>query len=69
MTDWFCYVATAECGCVAGVHVDEPEHKKDTAKFTADMIRRGFVVARESGTAWRERQGLYCAAHPNGAWA
>jgi hypothetical protein len=66
--EWFAYVAfPQDCRCLAAVHVDEPDHRKDVAKFTADQIKRGHLVERISGSdfkvlPWR------CPEHPEGRW-
>ena len=41
-----------DCGCVTAACVDDPAHKKDTAKFIADLIKDGRVVERISPEHW-----------------
>lgn len=40
------YVARAECGCVRGVAVDQPEHRKDVAKALSQWVRGGHAIER-----------------------
>jgi hypothetical protein len=41
-----------DCGCVTAACVDDPNHKKDTAKFIANLIKDGRVVERISAENW-----------------
>lgn len=42
-----CYVGRYPCGCIYAVTCDDdPRHAKDTAKFVAEIIRRGDTVER-----------------------
>jgi hypothetical protein len=67
-TDWFCYVAfPTDCRCVAAVCVDEPEHRKDVAKFTAEQVRHGHILERMRGDAFRALS-FHCPEHPDGRW-
>ncbi len=40
------YYATMDCGCLVAAMVDDPTHKKDTAKEIASWARRGDAVNR-----------------------
>ncbi len=40
------YVAMKPCGCVVAAAVDNPEHKKDTAKDIAKWVRDGLTIQR-----------------------
>ena len=41
-----CYIGIKECGCVVAACVDNPEHKKDTAKNISDWIKDGWTTER-----------------------
>jgi len=43
-----------DCGCVTAACVDEPNHKKDTAKFIADLIKDGRIVERVEARDWHK---------------
>lgn len=67
--DWFCYVAfPPDCRCLAAVIVDEPQHRKFVAKFTAKQVRRGHVLERMRGDVFRVLP-LRCDEHPEGRWS
>jgi len=40
------YVARNSCGCVSGLCVDSPEHRRETARFVAEAVRRGQTIER-----------------------
>ena len=40
------YVGQLPCGCIEGATVDDPDHKRDVAKFVAKMLRDGLTVTR-----------------------
>lgn len=40
------YIALCKCGKVVMCCVDEPKHKKDTAKEVASCLRAGFEIKR-----------------------
>ena len=53
MTEHAIYIGKwPDCGCVTAACVDDPEHKKDTAKFIADLIKDGRVVERIEAKSW-----------------
>lgn len=62
------YVAWNPCGCIGGLCVDSPEHKRDTAKFVADMIRHGCTVELKS-TEWVRTECPIAACVDNPACA
>ena len=41
-----CYVGRRDCGCIVLAVVDNPEHKKTTAKEIAKGIRDGLKIER-----------------------
>lgn len=41
-----CYVSVDSNGEVVSLCVDEPEHKKDVARFVADAIEEGCSIQR-----------------------
>jgi hypothetical protein len=46
MSERMCYVGIKPCGCVVAGCVDDPQWKKDTAKFVGTMIKEGYEVKR-----------------------
>ena len=40
------YIGRAECGCIVACCVDNPFHKKDTAKALSDFIKDGLTIER-----------------------
>lgn len=40
------YTGTLDCGCIVSAVVDDPEHKRDTARTVAAMVRDGERVDR-----------------------
>ena len=49
-----CYIGREKCGCVTVAIVDNPEHKKATAKEVAKCIREGMTVELMPVEAVRE---------------
>jgi hypothetical protein len=45
-TETFCYIAIEPCGCMTGVRVDNPEHRKDVALDVKEFISSGRAVER-----------------------
>ncbi len=45
-TDRIAYVARCKCGGLVMACVDQPEHRKETAKAVADSIRKGYSIER-----------------------
>ena len=65
---WYAYVAfPPDCECIAAVHVDEPDHRKDVARFTSKRVREGFIIQRVRGDAFR-KMPMRCPLHPEGRW-
>lgn len=57
-TEQMAYVALiVPCGCLVAASIDEPRHKRDTAKFVAAKIRDGFRVERVSVAAAKAMPG------------
>jgi NADPH:quinone reductase-like Zn-dependent oxidoreductase len=48
------YVGIKNCGCMVAAMVDNPEHKKDTAKEIAKWIREGLTIERVTAEYVRE---------------
>lgn len=44
----------ADCGCISAVCVDDPKHKKDTAKFVKEIVASGRIVEHHPAEAWEE---------------
>lgn len=42
----FSYVALADCDCIRGAVVDDPEHRSDTADDVARWLRDGLRIER-----------------------
>jgi hypothetical protein len=42
------YVGIKKCGCCVAATADVPEHKKETAKFLASLIRDELIIERKS---------------------
>ena len=55
------YIAKKECGCIVMACVDNPEHRRDTAKEVAKAIREGLVIERASADFVREH--WFCPTH------
>lgn len=53
-TESMAYVGIAGCGCIKGAAVDVPEHARETAKFVADFIKRGYKIERWECSKVRE---------------
>lgn len=53
-----------KCGHLCAAAVDEPTHKRDTAKFVADMMRDGLNVERVTCEYVRQNL-LSCECVPN----
>jgi hypothetical protein len=56
-----CYVGRKDCGCVVAACVDNPEHRRDTARFVADIIKDGLTV--ETMTVKEVRRCLTVCKH------
>lgn len=58
-----------DCGCITAVCVDDPKHRKDTAKFVTDLIKRGQVVEHHPYEAWDKLRPLFkkCPHRAKGA--
>lgn len=41
-----------DCGCVTAACVDEPRHKKDTAKFLKEIVSSGRIIERVEAKDW-----------------
>lgn len=61
MTGNMAYIAKRECGCIVMACVDNPEHRRDTAKEVAQAIREGYVIERVSSDFVREN--WFCENH------
>lgn len=59
------YMGREACGHVVAVMVDNPAHKRDTAREIARWIRDGLTIER--GTVAEAREALYLRKHPRGA--
>ena len=46
MSEWIYIGTDPKCGHVVAACVDDPEDKKYTAKFVANLVRRGFEITR-----------------------
>ena len=46
MRKYRAYIAKKPCGCIFMAVVDNPEHRRDTAKEVAKSIRRGGIIER-----------------------
>jgi hypothetical protein len=56
-------VARKQCGCVVGITVDDTGDPKGTAKFVAEIIRKGGTAERltiEQGRAAIHKWGCQC---------
>jgi hypothetical protein len=42
------YIGRGECGCLFAAVVDDPAHRRDTARSVAQMIRDGLAVERST---------------------
>lgn len=55
-----CYVGIDGDGIVVSVCVDNPEHRKDVAKFCADAVKDGLTLGRcKARDLWDKRVELY----------
>ena len=52
-----------DCGCVTAACVDDPNHKKDTAKFISDLIKDGRIVERITDKEFTENVRLCRCPH------
>lgn len=58
--DMGCYLGVDDKGVVVSACVDNPEHRKDVAKFCADTIKEGCVLSRcKVRDLWEGRVKLY----------
>lgn len=55
MSDGFCYVGIAPCGCMRAATVDDPDRKKDVARDVRDFIKGGCHIERVLGEVPRVR--------------
>jgi hypothetical protein len=56
------FVGLHSCGRICACAVDSPEHKRDTAKFVAGLIRDGLQVEKMTCEAVRAAQWCSCAS-------
>ncbi len=54
------YIGRKTCGCVVFAMVDDPEHKKETAKEIAKCIRQGLTIERMTVKEVRELEMFGC---------
>ena len=40
------YIAKESCGCICFAVIDNPDHKKETAKEIGKLIRAGYAIER-----------------------
>lgn len=61
--DMPCYIARCLCGCGRLVFavVDDPAYKKDTARSTSEMIRKGYALERSTVGDVRKAE-WFCAS-------
>ncbi len=57
--EWVYTASRKSCGHIVAASVDVPGDEKETAKFLADQVKRGHVIARVQGTV----QGPWCGSH------
>ena len=62
MTESMSYISKKPCGCLAMAVVDNPDHKKETAKEIARAIRAGETVERVT-TEQVRTMNWKCLAH------
>ena len=53
------YIAKKPCGCIAMAVVDNPEHRRDTAKEVASCIKEGYIIERVTTDYVRENWRCY----------
>ena len=46
MSEDMCYIGRKDCGCIVLAIVDNPEHKKDTAREVGKAIKDGLKIER-----------------------
>lgn len=46
MTVSMSYIGIKSCGCLVAACLDDPQYKKDTAKFVSDCIKSGYAIER-----------------------
>ena len=56
------FVGIKDCGCVVAACVDNPERKREVAKFVGDLIRSGLRVERVTDE-W-VRENMKSCPHP-----
>lgn len=61
-----CYVAKKPCGCTVAAIVDDPGHKRHTARLVADWIKDGLLVER-APTGTVRSVGCKCGGVQQGA--
>ena len=59
------YIGKKTCGCLTGMTWDDPERKKETAKFVGNMVRRGDSIKRLRRFEGDAVPPLYCKRHVN----
>ena len=61
------YIAKKECGCIVMACVDNPEHRRETAKEVAKAIRQGYIIERASAELTAKlvslREHWFCPTH------
>lgn len=63
------YVAFRPCGHPVALMVDDPEDKKETARFVAQAIRDGHRIERVTIERAREIGCVYCKCTPTKEYA
>ena len=44
--DWIYFATDPKCGHIVAAVVDDPNHRKDTAKNLAEWVRDGYTITR-----------------------
>ncbi len=52
-----------DCGCVTAACVDDPKHRKDTAKFVSDLLKDGRIVERVEASEFDKTVTLVRCPH------
>lgn len=58
-----CYVGFKACGCAVAAAVDNPAHRKDTAKSIAAWVKDGLTVERRT-VEWVRENLRPCKCEP-----
>lgn len=57
----FVYIGFKSCGCGVAVCVDDPSHKRETAKTVAGYLREGLTIERVTMAEYPNRfKGCKC---------